>query len=115
MNDYKQDFLGKIEENIQYAKATEHLVKDERASLEKLLQENLKYVQAIYVDTQKIRRHMMWRSIFNIVWLILVIAPIIVAFVFLPPALKNLYGSYQELLGGTQGGLDLLNQLKQLQ
>lgn len=114
MEDYKQDFLGKIEEDLQYAKATEHLVKDQKERLEQLLQENLKYNRAIYADTQKIRRYMFWRFIFNIIWLVLIVAPIILAFIYLPPALRGLYDSYQSLLGGAEGGLDLLNQLKQL-
>jgi hypothetical protein len=114
MAEYRPDFLGKIEEDIQYAKATEHLVKDQRESLERLLSENLKYAKAIYADTQKIRRFMFWRMIINIVWILLIIAPIIVAFIFLPPALNDLYQSYQNLLGGAQGGFDLLEQMKQL-
>jgi len=114
MTSHKPDFLGKIGEDLQYTKATEYLVKDQKDRLEELLQENLKYSRAIYTDTQKIRRYMFWRFIFNLIWLALIIAPIILAFIYLPPALRGLYDSYQNLLGGAESSFDLLNQLKQL-
>ncbi|MFA5029687.1 MAG: hypothetical protein WC518_02955 [Patescibacteria group bacterium] len=110
----EQDILNRLEEDIQYAKATEYLVKQQESSLEKLLKDNLKYSQAIYADTQKIRRYLFWRTVISVVWIMVVILPIIAAAIWLPPLFKNFYQSYQELLGGGQGTLDLLSQLKQL-
>ena len=114
MTNHKPDFLGKMGEDLQYAKANEYLVKDPKDRLEELLQENLKYSRAIYADTQKIRHYMLWRFIFNLIWLALIVAPIILAFIYLPPVLRELYDSYQNLLGGAESSFDLLNQLKQL-
>jgi len=90
-------------------------IKTESEELKSLLVENLKYSRAIYKDVQKMRRYMFWRMIINIFWIILVIAPIIIAVIYLPPALMGLYESYQELLGEGQGSLDLINQLNQFQ
>ena len=83
-------------------------------SLKDLLAENLKYSQAIYEDTQKIRRYMFIRMVINIVWVILVLTPLIIAFLYLPPAVKEFYGAYQGLIGQSQGAFDLFDQLNQL-
>jgi len=111
------NFNRKIEEEIQYSKATQALVKEEQSELKKLLAENLRYNKAIYADTQKIRRYMFWRMIINIVWIIIIILPIIVAIIWLPPLLGNFISQYENVVGGTGttdlgGTLDLLNKLK---
>ncbi|MEK7653256.1 MAG: hypothetical protein AAB358_02150 [Patescibacteria group bacterium] len=109
-----QNFLSRIEEDINYAKATEHLVKEEKEELRKLLEENLKYNRAIYADTQKIRSFMFWRIVISIIWLVVIVAPIIAAFIWLPPLVKDLFGNYQDLFGQANGIFDFINQLKQL-
>ncbi len=91
------------------------VVKTEAEDLKALLEANLKYSRAIYADVQKVRRYIFWRMVINIIWLILVLLPIIVAIIYLPPALMGLYQSYQELLNDSQGSLDLINQLNQFQ
>lgn len=101
---------SKIEEGIQYARANEHLIQSEQETLAKIL----KYCQAIYTDTQKIRRLMFWRTMLKLIGLIIVIAPIIVAMFYLPPLLKDIYGNYQEILNLGQSGSELLKQLPSL-
>lgn len=87
--------------------------KDEKNELIRLAKENLDYTKLIYKDTQKIRRFMFWRMIINIIWIILIIAPAIVAIIWLPPLLNNLFGSYANLLGGNMDGINsVLNDLK---
>ena len=109
------NFINQLDENVQYAKATGQMVKEQGADLRGLLEENIRLNQAIYIDTQKIRRAMFWRMMLSVVGLILVIAPIIIALFYLPPVLMNIYGGYQDVLGESQGTFDLLNQLKQSQ
>lgn len=109
-----QDFLHKIDEDINYAKATEHLVKEEKEELKRLLEDNLKYNRAIYADTQKIRSYMFWRMVMGVIWLIVIITPLVVALIWLPPIVKQLISGYQNLLGQGQGLFDLIDQWKQL-
>lgn len=109
-----QNFLNKLNEGINYARTTENIVQEQGDDLEKLLRDNLRYSQAIFMDTQRIRRYMFWRMILNIVWFVLVLTPIILAFVYLPPTLRQAYGSYQQVVGETQGTFDLLNQLNKI-
>ncbi len=104
------NLYDKLEENIQYAKTNQRLLETEQESLGSLLKENLRYSQAIYADTVKIRRYMRWRMIFNLIWLVIVLAPIILAFIYLPPFFKQ----FQELITDGQSSLDFLNQLKNL-
>jgi len=105
----------KLEEDLQYAKVNEHLLKTQgktQGDLKKVLEENLKYTKAIYEDTQKIRRYMFIRMVINFIWIIFVIAPIIVALIWLPPLLGDILGPYQDLLGEGQNALELFNQIK---
>lgn len=77
------------------------------------LETMMRYVKAIYADTQKIKRFMFWRFILNLFWVILVIAPIIVAFVYLPPMIKNVIGQYQNLLDTGADAWKIMDQLQQ--
>jgi len=85
-----------------------------QAQLEDLLRENLRYSQAIFSDLKKIKRHMMWRTIFNLLWLILILAPLIIAIFWLPQLISDYTKQFQDLTSQGQGSLDLLNQLQQL-
>jgi len=85
--------------------------KDEKNELIRLLKENLDYSKLIYEDTQKIRRFMFWRRVMNIIWIILIVGPALVAIFWLPPLLKDLFSSYSSLLGGGQG-LDIFKELR---
>ena len=88
--------------------------RSEKSNLEELLKENLRYSRAILADTQKIKRHMMWRTIFNIVWLVLFVAPLIVAIFWLPQIMGDFIGQFQGLTGDGANTVDLLKQLQQL-
>jgi hypothetical protein len=58
---------------------------------------------------------MLIRMIFNIVWLILVLAPVILAFFWLPSAISGFTSQIQDITGNGQGTFDLLRQLQQIQ
>lgn len=98
-----QDFLQQIDKNRVDATLPQ--------STQQLLEENLRYSKAIYEDTQKIRRYMFWRLVLGVVWLVVVLAPIIFALIYLPPIFGQMYDQYQELLTGGQGTFDLIKQL----
>lgn len=68
--------------------------------LKELLEENLKYAKAIYWSVEKVRRYIFWQRVFSIIYIIIIVAPVIVAAIYLPPLLKNYLGPYLELLKG---------------
>ena len=82
--------------------------------LKKMLEETLSYSRAIYEDTQKMLKYQQLRLIVNVVWIVLVVAPMLVALFWLPPLLKNVMGSYQGLLGPDNAQpSSIINDLKQ--
>lgn len=83
------------------------------SSEKEILENILKYSYAIYADTQKIRRYMFWQFMMGLLGFILVVAPIIVALIFLPPLFKGIFSQYQELLGTSGNAFNLLDQFKQ--
>lgn len=83
-------------------------------NLKELLKENIRYNRLILSDTQAIRRHMKWRTIFNLAWLILFLAPLLVAFFWLPQIIRDFVSQFQGLAGESQNAVDLLKQLQQL-
>lgn len=74
-----------------------------KPSLEQMMEENLLLTREVYSQTQKIRRHMLMGQILNVVKLVLIIGPIIVGIFFLQPYFKQIFGAYNELLGGGSG------------
>lgn len=89
--------------------------------IRQLLEENQQLLKEIYQQTEKTRKYIMAGRVISFIYLILIVAPLIFAAIYLPSLLKNYLGPYQELLGQTQNaeGLDvdavndLLNQFQQ--
>lgn len=109
---YEPALLDKVEENIQSAKATVPAAAGSQERIEQLLEANLDYARRIYADTQRIRHYMRWRVIISIVWIVLLVAPFIVAAIYLPPLVNQVYSVYQPLLFGDT---DILNLVEELQ
>lgn len=76
--------------------------------IRQLLQENQQLLQEIYKQTEKTRKYIMAGRIISFIYLILIIAPLVFAAIYLPPLMKSYLAPYQELLGQTQNtdGLD---------
>lgn len=74
--------------------------------IEKKLNEQEILLQAIYKNSEKVRKYILWGRIMSTVYVILIFAPLIIAAFYLPPLVKNAIGPYQELLGtfGTSTG-----------
>ena len=68
--------------------------------IKSLLEENLKLSKEIQATSLKIRRYMKIRMILGIIWIILILAPIILALIWLPPFLEQNLGPIFELLNG---------------
>lgn len=71
--------------------------------LEELLAENLALTKEIYALTEKTRRYIYFAQVATVVKIILIVGPLIVAALFLPPYLKQIFSSYKELLGNGTG------------
>ncbi len=78
----------------------EEIKKEEpKLSLEEKLDKNLQWSQLIYKQNKKIKRRlnlMVWGGVVK--WLI-ILAPIILALIFLPPLFEKLWQQYGGLLG----------------
>jgi hypothetical protein len=79
----------------------------------KLLEENLNYSKAIYQSVRKTERYIFWGRVLNLIKLILIIAPIILAIIYLPPLIDQAFKAYKELLGPL-GGEEVLKQFRKL-
>ncbi|MCK5459636.1 hypothetical protein KAI52_00800 [Candidatus Parcubacteria bacterium] len=72
---------------------------DEKSKIVELLEENLKVSRQILKLSQKTQRWIVLQKIKAVIYFILIIAPIILAAIYLPPILSGLLEQYQELLG----------------
>jgi len=85
-------------------------------SLEDLVRENLELTKEIFELTKKTRKYILFGQIMNVVKIVLIMGPIIIAIIYLPPIIKEFFRTYSELLGGGTGktlleGSGFVNQL----
>lgn len=73
------------------------------ATLKDLVEKNIKWSQVIYEQNQGIKRRLTWMVVGSYLRLLIVVVPLILAFIYLPPLLKDLFAQYSGLLGGLQG------------
>lgn len=70
-------------------------------------------LQKIYESTEKTRKYILWGRIMSLIYLILILAPIIWAIVYLPPILDQALKPYQEILNlSNQGNNNILQTLR---
>jgi len=86
----------------------------ELAELKKQVAAQEELLQKIYQQTEKTRKYIFWGRIMSVIYLILILAPILAAVVYLPPLVKNILSPYQELLSGSSDS-NLLDQLTNTQ
>jgi hypothetical protein len=68
-----------------------------------LLEKNLKWSQIIYEQNRKINHKLMWAAVAGWLRLILILAPLVLALLYLPPIAKSLWSNFDTLTGYTQG------------
>lgn len=78
-------------------------------SLRELLERNLKLSEQIHEDAEKIRRYMTVRMVISIIWIVIVVAPIVFALVWLPPRLQEFFNDYGDAIGGGQNAINMFN------
>lgn len=92
----------------------------EMPDLRELVEKNLKWSQIIYEQNRKINNKLLWSAVFSWVKLIIIVAPIVWAIIYLQPMLKGVWAQYKELLGaipavkGTPTNLNSLDSVLQL-
>ena len=85
-------------------------------AIEKTMEESEVLLRAVYAHTKKTQRFILWGRMMSLVYLILIVAPLIFAAVYLPSLLRQYAGTYQELLdpkGNASGGGGVLHSLQQ--
>lgn len=74
-------------------------------TIEQMMEENLTLTKEVHEMMRQTKRYMAVRAIMGIVYLILILAPIIFAFLYLPPLIKPVVEQYQSLIN-VRGGFD---------
>lgn len=74
--------------------------------LKKLMIENLADTKILKEEMAKIHSYMRWRTIISIVWIIIVVAPAVLAAFYIPSIISNIT-SNQNLIQGLGEGLGL--------
>lgn len=72
-------------------------------------------LQKIYENTEKTRKYILWGRVMSLIYLILIVAPLILAILYLPPMLENIITPYKELLGEDPKANKLLEQIDKLE
>lgn len=72
--------------------------------LKKLIEENLELTKEIHKMTKKINNYMLWSQIFGFLKVLIIVVPTVLAIIYLPPLLKDVFSQYQSLLGGGSSG-----------
>lgn len=70
---------------------------DEIKELKKLLRENISYSKKIFENSQKTRKYIMTLQVINLIKLILILVPIVLALIYLPPLISSIVGDYKDL------------------
>lgn len=68
--------------------------------VKKLLEEQLALTRQTHEMVRKVQRYLAWQRAISVLYLVLILAPIVVALVYLPPVIRPLLDQYQLLLDG---------------
>ncbi|HSR89499.1 MAG TPA: hypothetical protein VLK22_03880 [Candidatus Udaeobacter sp.] len=82
--------------------------------LKELMEKNLKWSQIIYEQNRKINNKLLWSAIADWLRLLVLVVPIVLAFLFLPPWLKGFWSRYGDLLVKTSVTSTRQNSLENL-
>lgn len=105
----------KVEEKVpeikHHSKVDVNLNTPDHANLKELVEKNIKWSQVIYEQNKKIKHRMTLMVIGSYLRLAIILIPIVIAFIYLPPLLKDVVSQYQNILGGVSGAPAELNDL----
>lgn len=89
------------------------------ATLKDLVEKNIRWSQVIYEQNKGIKRRLTLMLVGSYLKLLIILVPLILAAIYLPPLIKDLFGQYGDLMGGLQnmtknGQLDVGSILNQV-
>jgi len=73
-------------------------------SLQSLVEKNNQWCQVIYEQNRKIKRRLTMMVVGNYLRLFIIVAPIVLAIIYLPPLIEKFLATYGGLLGNLTGG-----------
>lgn len=79
---------------------------DETDSVRELLEKNLKWSQIIYEQNRKINHKLMWAAVAGWLRLILILAPLILAILYLTPIIKDVWSKFGTITSAIGSGTD---------
>jgi hypothetical protein len=94
---------------LKHAPKTDISINLKDDSLKELIEKNIKWSQVIYEQNKKIKRRMGWMVFVGYLKIVLILAPIIFALIYLSPHFKQIFEQYSSLLG-SGGATSLLEQ-----
>jgi hypothetical protein len=72
-------------------------------SLKELLEKNLKWSQIIYEQNRRIHGKLVWSAVADWLRVFLILIPLVLALIYLPPIVGNIWSQYEDLLGSDTG------------
>jgi hypothetical protein len=72
-------------------------------SLKELLEKNLKWSQIIYEQNRRIHGKLVWSAVANWLRVFIILIPLVLALIYLPPIIGNIWSQYEDLLGSGTG------------
>lgn len=82
-----------------------------KSRVEELLEKNIEYNKKILQSVEKTRKYINYLKIVNMIKLIVIIVPLILALIYVPPFLQDMIEIYKDLFGGAS----TLNIIRELQ
>ena len=74
-------------------------VEKELSQIKGLMRQNLEYTKKILELEEKSKKYILWLKIVNLLKLLIILIPIILALAYLPPVMKDFFEKYKELFG----------------
>lgn len=72
----------------------------EPASIQELLEKNLKWSQIIYEQNRRLNSKLLWSAIASWLRFLIIAIPLVIALLYLPPLYREFKVKYGQLLGG---------------
>ena len=86
-----------------------HTVEEQPADLKSLVEKNLQWSQLIYEQNKKIQRRLTLMVVAKYVWIVIILVPAILGFIYLPAFLQDLTKNYGSLLESVVKGQGLVS------
>ena len=92
------------------------MTQQEFDQLQKLVKQNLHATRELERAVAKMKKYLTWLRVVSIIKLVLILAPIVLALIYLPPIISNIISEYKAMFNGFGGGTagfsqDILNGL----